>query len=158
VREKTGKGLSKRVCIIYEWLGRNNINYYLSALLMNSKRKPYNFFQLSSATFMILALLWLTVSAPFVFASQQQVAKGNKQMAASVPVSDNEEEASNTFSNTTEEKNHNNSSSSFSEEYLHDHHISDYFFSVASQYHNCENADTYIAFHGELLVPPPNVA
>lgn len=125
---------------------------------MNKRRKPYNFFQLASATFMILALLWLTVSAPFVFVSQQQVARESKQAPANSPVSDNEEEASNAFSNTTEEKNHNNNSNSFSEEYLHDHHISDYFFSVASQYHKCENAGTYIAFHGELLVPPPNIA
>lgn len=125
---------------------------------MNRTRKPYNFFQLASATFMMLALLWLTVSAPFVFASQQQVTQENKQTTSGAPVSENEEEASNAFSNTTEEKSHNSNSSSFSEEYLHDHHISDYFFSVASQYHKCENTGTYIAFHGELLVPPPNIA
>ena len=149
--------IAKRILLIYKRLGQNNINYYLSALLMNRRGKPYNFFQLASATFMIMALLWLTVSAPFVFVSQQQVAKENNQAPANSPVSDNEEEASNAFSNTTEEKNP-NSSSSFSEEYLHDHHISDYFFSVASQYHKLENAGTYIAFHGELLVPPPHIA
>ncbi len=72
------------------------------------------------------------------------------------PSTDNEEETANPFGNTTEEKAP--SSTSFSEEYLHDHHTTDYFFSTVLQYHKCENAGTYIAFHGELLVPPPNVA
>ena len=39
-----------------------------------------------------------------------------------------EEEAANPFGNTTEEKAP--SSSSFSEEYLHDHHKAEYFFSI----------------------------
>ncbi len=121
---------------------------------MIRKRKPYTFLQLASSVFMILALLWLTVSAPFVFASQQKVSCQAKEIPAD-SFADNEEEASNAFSNTTEEKNP-NSSNSFSEEYLHDYHVSDYFFSVSSQYHKCENAGTYVAFHGELLVPPPN--
>jgi hypothetical protein len=123
---------------------------------MFRKRKPYTIFQLASSVFMIMALLWLTVSAPFVFASQQHLSSQAKQVPAD-SFADNEEEASNAFSNTTEEKNP-NSSSSFSEEYLHDHHIADYFFSEISQYHKGENAGTYIAFHGELLVPPPNRA
>lgn len=105
---------------------------------------------------MILALLWLTVSAPFVLASQQQIAKQD-QIAnnTSMPVS--EEDPANPFSNTTEEKSP-NSSNNFSEEYLHEHHSSEYYFSIAQQYHKCENAGTYVAFHGELLVPPPNAA
>lgn len=72
------------------------------------------------------------------------------------PLAANEEEAANPFGNTTEEKNPN--SSSFSEEYLHDHHHSDHFMSVILRYHNCENSDTYVAYHGELHVPPPNAA
>jgi cytoskeletal protein RodZ len=123
---------------------------------MSGKQKTYNFFQKGSAIFMIVALLWLTVSAPFVFASQQELAKQDKIADTQSPLSGNEEEASNPFSSTTEEKNP--SSTSFSEEYLHDQHITDHFFLIATQYHNCVNAGTYIAYHGELLVPPPNVA
>ena len=67
-----------------------------------------------------------------------------------------EEDATNPFGNTTEEKAP--STSSISEEYLHDHHATDHFFDVFSQYYKRENAGTYIAFHGELLVPPPNAA
>lgn len=67
----------------------------------------------------------------------------------------NEEETSNPFGNNTEEKAP-NSGNSFSEEYLHIQHINHPYFSKTSQYHKFENADIYIAFHGELLVPPPN--
>ncbi len=123
---------------------------------MTGKQKTYNFFQKGSAIFMILALLWLTVSTPFVFASQQKLLKNDKMADTQLPVSETEEEASNPFSSTTEEKNP--GSTSFSEEYLHDHYIADNFFSIDLQYHNCENAGTYIAYHGELLVPPPNAA
>ena len=121
---------------------------------MKRNKKAYNLFQLASATFMILALLWLTVSAPFVFASQQHLAKYEKSAAANSSADNNEEESTNPLTNTTEEKAP--SSSSFSEEYLHDHHTTDFFFSIALQFHKCENADEYVAYHGELLVPPPN--
>lgn len=124
---------------------------------MRRQRKIYTIFQLASAVAMILALVWLTISAPFVYASQQELAKQNKMTnEAAAPLAGTEEEAANPFGNTTEEKAP--SSTSFSEEYLHDHHISDHFFLITSQYHKCENADAYIAFHGELLVPPPDVA
>ena len=124
---------------------------------MKRNQKPYNFCQLASAIFMILALLWLTISAPFVFASQQQLAKQTKMTHYVSPLDTNEEEVPNPFGNTTEEKNP-NASSSFSEEYLHHHHMEEYFFSIASQFHKCENAGIYIAFHGDLEVPPPDVA
>lgn len=124
---------------------------------MSKNPKPYNNFQIVSAIFMVLALLWLTVSAPFVYASQQELAKQHKTTNAGTLMDANEEESPNPFGNTTEEKNP-NSNSSFSEEYLHHHHMEEYFFSVASQYHECGNAGTYTAYHGELLVPPPNVA
>ncbi|HEX7847181.1 MAG TPA: hypothetical protein VF476_15375 [Chitinophagaceae bacterium] len=102
---------------------------------------------------MIVALLWLTVSLPFVYSSQQQIAK--QENTTTTPLPCNEEE-SNPFGSGTEEKAP--GGISLSEEYLHEHHKSDYFFSIISRYHKCENADTYVAFHGELLVPPPNQA
>ena len=105
---------------------------------------------------MILALLWLTISIPFVYASQQELAKESKSISKSSPLSSNEEESSNPFSNSTEEKTP--SSSSLTEEFLHDHHVADLFFSVNKVFYACEDAGTYIAFHGELLVPPPNAA
>ena len=126
---------------------------------MNKNQKTYSFFQLASAVFMILALLWLTISTPFVYDSQQNQSslKGKITIATNSLVDNSEEESStNPFGNTTEEKNPN--SSSLSEEYLHDHYIHDHFFLISSNSYKCENVDTYIAFHGELLVPPPNQA
>ena len=122
---------------------------------MKPNRKKYNKVQIVSAVLMILALLWLTISAPFVTAAHQQMAKMEKVADNSNPLAGTEEEAGNPFGNNTEEK---APSTSFSEEYIHDHHITHHFFSLASQFHKCEDAGTYIAFHGELLVPPPNVA
>lgn len=124
---------------------------------MKGHQKKYSLLQQLSAIFMILALLWLTISAPFVIAAQQKITKQDKTEAnATSPLAGNEEEAANPFGNTTEEKAP--SSTTFSEEYLHDHHKADYFFSIISRYHKCEDADTYVAYHGELLVPPPNAA
>jgi len=114
------------------------------------------FYQLASAVFMILALLWLTVSAPFVASCQQELAKQNKTANNVSALGGSEEEAANPFGNTTEEKKP-SGSNSLSEEYLHDHHIDDHFFSVISRDHKSENAGVYTAFHGEVQVPPPNM-
>ncbi|MBL7700902.1 MAG: hypothetical protein JNM14_01520 [Ferruginibacter sp.] len=121
---------------------------------MKKNRKIYSVTQLASAVVMVLALLWLTVSTPFVYEVQQELAKQQKMEKASSPLNGTEEESSNPFGNNAEEKAPN--STSLSEEYIHSNHRTYFFFSVATQYHKCENADTYIAFHGELLVPPPN--
>lgn len=121
--------------------------------MIKSKRK-YSNFQTASAVCMILALLWLTVSAPFVYACQQELAKQSKTEQSRAPLAGNEEETANPFGNNTEEKAP--SSSSFSEEYLHDQHHDTHFLLLTLSYHKCEGASTYVAYHGELLVPPPN--
>jgi hypothetical protein len=122
---------------------------------VRKNQKTYSFFNRLSAALMIVTLLWLTVSTPFVFAARQEITKIDKSVSAEMPVADNEEEA-NPFGNTTEEKAP--GSINLAEEFLHDHHIAECFFSVVSKYHKSESASTYIAFHGELLVPPPNAA
>ncbi len=119
---------------------------------MKGNSKKYNFFKSSSSVFMMVALLWLTISVPFVYASQQKIAEHSRSLNTGA----NEEESSKPFSNTTEEKTP--STSSLSEEYLHDHPVTDCFFSVILQSYKCEEHGTYNAFHGELLVPPPNQA
>ena len=123
---------------------------------MKTNRKTYSVFQLCSATFMILALMWLTVSTPFFIASQQDVARQKMEKSASSPMAGNEEEPNNPFGNNTEEKAPN--ANTFSEEYLHHFDITSPFYTKISQYHKHENSDAYIAFHGELLVPPPNAS
>ena len=146
----------KMTLFLYEGFGQKPLMYYFALLLMKKVSHSYNFFQRLSATMMIVALSWLTISAPFVFEQQQKIAKQNTSATADLPVAGTEEE-SNPFSGSTEEKAP-KSLSTFSEEYLHDHHQSEYLFSIASKFHKCEDADTYVAYHGELLVPPPNKA
>ena len=122
---------------------------------MERKHKKYKTNKVFPVIFMMMALLWLTVSAPFVYEGQQEIAKQQMEKSG-FPLSENEEESANPFGNSTEEKTP--SSSAFSEEYLHDHHVTDHFFLSHSQYHSCEDAEAYISYHGELLVPPPNAA
>ncbi len=124
---------------------------------MQKNKKTYNIYQKISAIFMMLCLIWLTISTPFVFAFQEKLAKMEKTSNSQSPLTGSEEETGNPLSNTTEEKTP-NTSSNFSEEYLHEHHRTDYFFTMISVYNKYDNADTYHAYHGELLVPPPDAA
>jgi hypothetical protein len=122
---------------------------------MKSNKKQYNITQVASAVFLMLTLMWLTVSLPFVAEGQQKLAKQNKTLSHQSSQT-GDEEATNPFGNTTEEKAP-PSGSSISEEYLHDNHIAEYFASIVSQNNNkCENSGIYNAFHGEIHVPPPN--
>ena len=123
---------------------------------MKKGQQSYSFFSCVSAFVMIAALAWLTISAPFVYASQQEIAKQNSSAAADFPIAGTEEEA-NPLNGSTEEKAP-KTLNSVSEEYLHDNHRSEYLLSLTSQFHKGEDATTYIAYHGELLVPPPNKA
>lgn len=146
----------KTVLFLHKGFGWKKLMHYFALLLMKKVSQPYNFFHCFSAIMMIVALLWLTISAPFVFEQQQKIAKQNSAAAADLPIAEAEEEA-NPLSSSTEEKAP-KTLNSFSEEYLHDHHQSEYFFSLASQFHTGEDAGTYVAYHGELHVPPPNKA
>lgn len=122
---------------------------------MNNKRKTYySQFHKFTALFLMVALVWLTISTPFVFNAQKAMAEHQHLKADQSPVTENEEE-SNPFGNTTEEKAP--SSNVLSEEFLHDCNLSHYVGLVAASFHKCENAGIYVAFHGELHVPPPNM-
>jgi hypothetical protein len=108
----------------------------------------------ASAIAMILALLWLTVSAPFVNAvAMEQFGYQDIAGDCSIPCPSNDEEAPAPFGNSTEEK---AGSTSFSEEYLHGHDKADHFLTIASLKYMSGHADTYHAYHGEVQVPPPN--
>jgi hypothetical protein len=125
---------------------------------MKKTGRTYKISQFISTIFMVLALLWLTISAPFVYEAGKITAQQEKLANPDSPVDNTGEESSaNPFGNSTEEKTP-GGSNSFSEEYLHDHHTNDCFSVLVSLLHKRENAGTYIAYHGELLVPPPNLA
>jgi hypothetical protein len=122
---------------------------------MKKNNKPYTIFQKASSIFLMLTLLWLTVSTPFIMSTQENFAKQHKTLMAELPVGD--DDGSDNASNNIEEKVP-NSSNSLSEEFLHDHHAEDYSDTKIPQNHILENSGTYIAFHGELHAPPPNLA
>ena len=98
--------------------------------------------KLVSCIMMMLALAWLTVSTPFVYASQQHIA----QKAADA-------KGSNPFTNTTEEKPE--SGPNTLSEYLHDAHEQFNYVPAQEEYHKCHSSDLYYAFHPELISPPP---
>ena len=123
---------------------------------MKRTLKTYSFTHLASAVFMIAALLWLTVSVAFVYPAQQQLSK-QEQVGNVKDCAATDDDESNPYGNTTEEKASNNPGT-FSEEYLHDHHADEFINTIASTIHISRNFDTYNAFHGEVHVPPPNVA
>jgi hypothetical protein len=97
---------------------------------------------------MIMALLWLTISTPFVFASQQAQQKEIQKQTGS-------SEDRNPFSTTTEEKNE--SSVSTLSEYLHDLNSLNNHFIVLTRIYKGHTSDLYYAYHPELLSPPPEV-
>ena len=118
---------------------------------MNKAKPTYYLLkhQLSSVL-MIIALVWLTVSTPYVYAAQT---------AKHAPVSQNcdnqqDEECPNPLTNTTEEKTEsgvNNLS-----EYLHEAHILEHGFTIIEKYEKCHADDLYFAYHPELISPPPD--
>jgi hypothetical protein len=95
---------------------------------------------------MIIALLWLTISTPFVFASQQAQQKEIRKQAGT---------DKNPLSTTTEEKNE--STVSTLSEYLHDLNSMSHHFIVLTRMYKCHTSDLYYAYHPELLSPPPKV-
>jgi hypothetical protein len=99
---------------------------------------------------MMLTLLWLTVSTPFVFAAQQEQVVAAKSSPSSTNSDDN---GRNPFANTTEEKTP--STANLTEEFLH-HHDEQVHFTPAKLNHTYSHTyELYVAFHGELLSPPP---
>lgn len=122
--------------------------------LMGNGKTTNNTRQFVSAIFLILTLLWVTVSLPFVTATQQELAKQNKTENCKSSLFNCEEEAADPLGNTTEEKAPGNTS--ISEEYLHECFEVNYLCSTPTRNYKYENAGTYIAFYGELLAPPPD--
>ncbi len=123
---------------------------------MKIKSQTYHWFNKLSAVAMILALLWLTVSAPFVNAAAEKLEQAGSFSHIGHQNGSNDEEAPSPLGNATEEKAGNGVG--FSEEYLHGHDKADYLYSNAELKHSSEHTDTYNAFHGEVQVPPPNRA
>lgn len=120
-------------------------------------RKPTQFHIILNklnAAFFVLALVWLTVSTPFLMANQF-----NKDHLTNIesPIDNGgEEETANPINSSSEEKPHN--CNSLLEEYLHHTAFLLTISNTAISHSIGLHADSYHAYHGELLVPPPNQA
>lgn len=99
---------------------------------------------------MVLALLWLTVSIPFVYAARQLT---TEKIEATGKHRSNSGSKNNPFANTTEEKAP--SDPNTLSEYLHDTHSSDQQIGAQLMHLHHPDVATYIAYHGELTGPPP---
>ena len=111
----------------------------------------YKLKQIVAVTVMFFALAWLTVSLPYVYSFQKELAKQESKSATNDSPADNEE--SNPLANSTEEK---APSSTVSEEWLHHSDEHNYFFSYKLNHDHCHSYDVYVAYHGEVQCPPPN--
>jgi hypothetical protein len=115
-------------------------------------KRTYSIGEQLSCVSMILMLLWLTVSAPFIVPDQQDGKMANSAQA-DIPADNNEDSDTNPFSNTTEEKPE--SGANTLSEYLHHMHEMVHCSTTLTTSYNWHASELYIAFHGELLSPPP---
>ncbi len=99
---------------------------------------------------MTFSLVWLTVSLPYVDAARKNIA----QATASTDASQGQD-TENPFSNTTEEKTPGNGG--IGEEFLHHMHEMNHPGSECIEHNSSHYSNIYIAFHGELTVPPPEI-
>lgn len=113
---------------------------------MKKRQRLYSAVHLLSAILMIASLLWLTISLPYVFRTAQQ----------NISWSEERGQSGNPFSDTTEEKAP-SSSVSVSEEYLDDHNKITGLAANKLTHDHRHAYDIYIAFHGELISPPPDL-
>lgn len=127
---------------------------YFYRLRMTKIKRIYTLTNKVAAIFMVFTLLWLTASMPFVYAAQQQKQSPVKSSQAANDLPDSEDSSCNPFGNTTEEKAESGPGSL--SEYLHQTEDINPL-PVVIPTHNCHHHFAiYVAFHGELLCPPPN--
>ena len=95
---------------------------------------------------MVMLLLWLTVSVPYIYADQTK-----KYVEQKSDLADSEDSTS--LPNTTEEKAE--SGVTTVSEYLHELHVMQHHFVTITSFYKCHPSDLYFAFHPELVSPPP---
>lgn len=100
-----------------------------------------------AGVFMILTLLWLTVSTPFVYAGS------SIKKEAPSKSGDKTQDDNNPFSGTTEEKSENGVNTI--SEYLHEQELHEQGFTLITSFYKCPPAGLYFAYHPELISPPP---
>lgn len=115
---------------------------------MPKSKQLYSFAEAVSSILMLVLLTWLTVCLPFVNESQQ-VAKAQTEQGSKETKSDN----NNPLNNTNEERSE--SGTSLLSEYLHEAPVMECHFITLSSSLKGHPAAVYIAFHPDLVIPPP---
>ncbi|RPD43801.1 MULTISPECIES: hypothetical protein [Chitinophagaceae] len=114
---------------------------------MQAKNNTYdNVLKRFHSLLMMVLLMWLTVSTPFVYEAQQDV-------LVSQGITD--EEVPNPLTNTNEERVE--AGGSNLSEYLHEPHQYQVPSNTIELTYKCHPDDLYSAFHPELLSPPPEL-
>lgn len=109
------------------------------------KSNPY--LSIASSLIMIIALIWMTVSTPFIYAA-------DKMVTTEVEKNTGDTDDSTALTGATEEKSE--SSTNTLSEYLNDLlHEFRPFTSVVKVF-KCHSSDIYLAFRPELISPPPD--
>ena len=116
---------------------------------MRKRQNIFNWKHMASVVVMLLALAWLTVSLPYVNEAQMKYKQTSQQKEKDA----SGQEKDDPFSNTTEEKNE--SGGNTLAEYLHDMHLFEHHFTLLKTYYKCHPSDLYLAYHPELVIPPP---
>ena len=111
------------------------------------QNQPALFTQIASVLVMMLALFWLLVSLPFIHAAQQV----EKQAIHANAGIENDEVP---FTDTNEEKSKNGKSTVI--EYLNELSEINNLFTLLRRCFKCHSDDVYVAFHSELISPPPD--
>lgn len=120
---------------------------------MALKTVPYSVKEKCISILLILTLVWLTVSLPYVCDAKKQSVKVDRTTGkTSLPA----DQTSNPVSGNPEEKAASGGINTLSEEYLH-HPEEILALEPATIDHNSFHLiGFYETFHGELLCPPPN--
>ena len=117
---------------------------------MTAKKQLFTVKDIVTSTLMLVLLAWLTVCLPFVNESQKAVKAQTEK--SSKEVKDN---GSNPLTNTNEEKSENGTS--LLSEYLHEAPVMERHFITIASIFNGHPSAIYIAFHPEMIIPPPEV-
>jgi hypothetical protein len=117
---------------------------------MKHSKETYNPGNALAAILMVITLLWLTISTPFIYASEQQDVYGQTNNTNG----ETPESEDSPLGNTTEEKTE--TGINILSEYLHHTDDLSHLASRPQQQNVTHDVAVYVAFHGETLCPPPN--
>ena len=118
------------------------------ALPMTKKNKLYTFKDAVTSILMLVLLTWLTVCLPFVNESQKMAKVQTEQTS-----DETKDDGGNPLTNTNEEKSE--SGTSLLSEYLHEIPVLHHHFILLTTGFKGHPSDIYIAFHPEMIIPPP---